>query len=73
MICLADYKSRSLYPLRTVTEQIQLHHGYVTAFTELQIRNFKHWRSFRWAWSGARQLNENLFGIRIQDNGSNLK
>src|SRR6266550_486717 len=49
-------------------KKVELHHGDVAALAKLQIRDFKHWRWFGWARSGARQLHENLFGIRIKDN-----
>jgi hypothetical protein len=58
---------------RALPEQIQLYHTGIAAFAKLQICNLKCLRFVGWAWSGTRQLNEDLLGTRIQDNGCNLK
>ena len=56
-----------------LVEQIQLYHINIAAFAKLQICNLKRQRSVGWAQSGTSQLNEDLLGTRIQDNGCNLK
>jgi hypothetical protein len=58
---------------RGLAEQIQLYHTGIGAFVELQICNLKRQRSVGWFWSGTSQLNEDLLGTRIEDNGCNLK
>jgi hypothetical protein len=58
---------------RALAEQIQLYHTDIAAFAKLQICNLKHRRSVDWARCGTSQLNEDLLGTRIQDNGCNLK
>ncbi len=58
---------------RALAEQIQLYHTDIAAFAKLQICNLKHQRSVGWARSGASQMNEDLLGTRIQNNGCNLK
>jgi hypothetical protein len=53
-------------------KKLQLQHGDLAAFVKLEIRDFKHWRSFSWPRSSARQLNNDLLGVRIQDDGCNF-
>ena len=48
--------------LRTA-KKVQLHHGDLAAFVKFEIRDFKHWRSFSWPRSSARQLNTVPFQI----------
>jgi hypothetical protein len=66
-------KFRASRPLWPLADQIQLHHADVAAFTKLQIRDFEHGRSLTCARDITRPLHENLLGIRIQNNGGNLK
>jgi hypothetical protein len=42
-----------------------MHHANVAAFAELQVCDFKHWRSFGWRRPGTWQLNGYLLGIGI--------
>jgi hypothetical protein len=53
-------------------KKVQLHHGNLAAFVKFEIRDFKHWRSFSRPRSSARQLNNDLLGVRIQDDGCNF-
>ena len=46
-----------------------MQHADLAAFAELQICYFKHWRSVSWGRAGAWQLNSDLLGIRVEDNG----
>src|SRR5947207_14904456 len=45
-----------------------MNHADLAAFAELQICNFKHWRSVSWGRPGAWRLNSHLLGIRVQNN-----
>ena len=56
-----------------MTEQIELHHSDFAGARELQVCNLEHRDAFAWDQARTRQLHGNLLGIRIQDNGPNLK
>jgi hypothetical protein len=64
--------SRPSGPLRAA-KKIQLHHGDFAVLAKLEIRNLKHRRAFGRARAAARQLNDDLLGIRIQNHGPYFK
>src|SRR2546429_536311 len=59
--------------LRTVTEQVQLHHSDLAAASQLQIRNLEHRRALYWRTTSARHLHRHLLRIRIEHKRRNLE
>ena len=54
-------------------KEVELHHGDVAMFVELEIGDFKHGRAFAGTRTGAGQLNNDLLGVGIQGDRCNLE